>query len=119
MSTVAAMPADADPHAELPFRYLGTDGVDDSHNFMTGYAWKLYAGKSPGHREHVAVAHPACLHFDAYLARLGVRDVTLHDFESGIGFPNLNDFHSRHEKILFASTPLVGIRGKTAGAREA
>jgi hypothetical protein len=93
---MAAVPAYANTHAQLPIGHVRPDGVDETHHLMTRNARISYGGNCTDHGEHVAVADAAGLNLDAHLARLGLGYVALDDFESGIGLGNLNGFHPRH-----------------------
>src|SRR5580704_11327271 len=96
MPAMTAVPAYADAHALFPIRHVRPDSVDDTHHLVAWNARILYAGNCADHGEHVAMADAAGLHLDAHLARLRLGDVTLDDFEAGIGLGDLNGFHAWH-----------------------
>ena len=99
MSAMTTVPAHSDPHAFFPIGYIAAHGIYDAHHFVTRYPWILNAWNATGYSEHIAVTHPAGLHFDAHLARLGFWDIALDDLEIGIWLGYLNDCHARHGKI--------------------
>src|SRR5580693_736216 len=96
MPAMTAVPTHADAHASLPVRHVRPNGIDDAHHLMAWDTRVLYAGESAGDGEHVGMADTACLHLDAHLAGFGIGNISLDDFESGIGLGCLNDFHTRH-----------------------
>lgn len=97
MPAMTAVPAHADPHAAFPTGDITAYRIDEPDDLVPGHARIVYAGKSTGHREHIAVTDAARLHLDAHLAWPRCRNVTLDDFEGGIGLGNLDYFHSRHQ----------------------
>jgi len=65
------MPSDADTLAGPPSGDVRADGVDQSNDLVPWNARVLNAGKGPLLGEGVAVADPAGLDLDAYLAGAG------------------------------------------------
>src|SRR5690606_28546611 len=91
---MAAMPAHTHAHAFLPIGHILTHCIDDADDFVSRDTRILNAGKQACDREHVAMADPARLYFDAHVSRLDVRQIAFNDFERGIGLGDLNSFHT-------------------------
>src|SRR5207253_11127740 len=91
-----ARPSDADTLAGLPSGHVRADGVDQSDDLVPWNARVLNAGKDPLLGEGVAVADPAGLDLDAYLAGGGVGNRPLDDLERAVRAGDLDDAHGRH-----------------------
>jgi hypothetical protein len=98
------VPAEADALANLEDGNIGADFVEDSSNFMTGYAWIGDAGKSAIFCDGVAVTNPACLHTNAHMAGTGRRELALYQFEWTTGRSDLKSttFNTGHSFELLA-----------------
>src|SRR5262249_14819437 len=93
---VSSVPADSNAVAFLPFRNAGAELIHDAHNFVSGYARIGHAGKASFFRQHIAVTDATCLHLNADLACLRLRNVAFDDFKIGARFGDLYGFHFRH-----------------------
>jgi hypothetical protein len=89
------MPTHSNTHPLFPIRHVRANSIDEAYDFVAGYPGIFDTRNRARHREQVAVAHAASLYLDAYLPglRLGYR--TLDDFEAGVGFGDLGNFHGR------------------------
>src|SRR4051794_41395743 len=93
MPAMAAMPTHSNTHPFFPIRHIRANSVDEAHDLVAWHPGVFNSGNRAHHREHVAVAHAASLHLDAYLPRLRLGYRTLDDLEAGVGFGNLGNFH--------------------------
>lgn len=67
-AAIVAEPADPDPLADAPGRYLGADGVDAARDLVTWHDRIGNAGKGAIHRKGVAMTNAAGLDLNAHLA---------------------------------------------------
>jgi hypothetical protein len=88
-----AVPSDADALIALPLRHAGADGVDDSHDFVAGYAGVLESRPMSIFHESIAVADAARGYLDKNLSRSGRRDFTFDEFERPAGAGDLSNTH--------------------------
>src|SRR6188474_2361304 len=98
---MAAVPAHAHSRSSLPFRNIGTHGIECSDDFMSGHARILDAWESAGHGKHVTVADAAGLHLDSYLPRTRRWYLALDQLQRAVGVFDVNSFHARHGALRF------------------
>src|SRR6185312_10051695 len=102
-SVVAAVPADADPLADLPAAHAGADRVDDAGDLVAGDARILEARELASDDERVAMTDAARLDLDAHGAAARRRNVALRSLQRPVRARHLHCSHLRH-----AAPPLFG-----------
>ena len=100
MAAVSAVPADADSLTGLPVEHVGTDDVDNTNDLVAENTWVLDAGPVTLLGEYVAMAEAARFHFDADLARTGLRNFLLNEFKRATSTGDLHCTIFRHGIVL-------------------
>src|SRR4051812_18162566 len=86
---MATIPADADPLADLLFRYSFAHRVDQPDHLMAGNARIFDAGEQAQLGDRIAVAYATGLDLDADMCRRRLRDVALDQLERTICMTDL------------------------------
>jgi hypothetical protein len=93
---MAAMPANANTLAFSPFSHSGPHRIHHAGHFMP---WNSGIGDSwpaPFEDDRIAVAHTACLNFDAHLSQTWVGNLQLNDPKTGSSRSHLGGFHGSY-----------------------
>ncbi len=87
---VASVPTEADALAYFEERNIGADRVDDTGDFMAGYAGVLNAGPIAELGERIAVANAAGLHANADVAGAGLGEFFFYKLKRAAGGGDLH-----------------------------
>jgi hypothetical protein len=96
VSVVAAVPADADALADLPWTDARAYRVDDAGDLVAGHDREAYARERAFLSEHIGMADAASLDPDADLRRPRFGNVALDQLEGTTRAGNLHNSHLCH-----------------------